>query len=202
MTEKQFRVAHGTTRYLQLVSSSPRGPPCPSAEPPPAAAWPDEISVGPACSLCPCSACPGKRTARTLVEDSPTNTPQYQRRTGQNRNSCAKPPTDLVFEAGHADSEELQQLVELRGRHLHSPALNQTPVGVLHHPQEAHQQMPAGVGSQGSNGFTLAGRRNGRNVLSFSGNQVTICSVPQVTLKARSHWLASVQLCLHWLGYQ
>lgn len=59
--------------------------------------------------------------------------------------------TDLVFKAGHADSEKLQQLVELRGRHFHSPALNQTPVSVLHHPQEAHQQMPTGVSSQGGN---------------------------------------------------
>lgn len=51
---------HGRTRYLQLVSSFPRGRQFPSAELPPAAAWLDEISVGLACSLCPCSACPGK----------------------------------------------------------------------------------------------------------------------------------------------
>ena len=63
--------------------------------------------------------------------------------------------TDPVLKAGHADSEELQQLVELRGRHIYSPALNQTLVGVLHHPQETHQQVAAGVCCQGGYRFTL-----------------------------------------------
>lgn len=44
--------------YHQLVSSFPHGLPFPSAELLPAAAWPDEISVRPGCSLCQCSAYP------------------------------------------------------------------------------------------------------------------------------------------------
>lgn len=66
--------------------------------------------------------------------------------------------TDPILEAGHADREQLQQLVELRERHLDSPALNQTPIGVLHHPQETRQQVATGVCCQGGYGFTLLGR--------------------------------------------
>lgn len=66
--------------------------------------------------------------------------------------------TDPIFKAGHTDREELQQLVELRGRHIYSPALNQTLISVLHHPQKTHQQVATGVRCQGGNGFTLLGR--------------------------------------------
>lgn len=67
--------------------------------------------------------------------------------------------TNLILKAGYTDSEELQQLVELRGRHIYSPALNQTPVSILHHPQETHQEVPTGVCWQGGYRFTLLERR-------------------------------------------
>lgn len=44
--------------YLQLVSSFRRGLPFLSAELLPVAAWPDEISARPGCSLCQCSVYP------------------------------------------------------------------------------------------------------------------------------------------------
>lgn len=67
--------------------------------------------------------------------------------------------TDPVLKTRHADSENLQQLVELRGGHVHSPALDKTPVGILHHPQEAHQQVTAGVCRQGGYRLPLLGQR-------------------------------------------
>lgn len=70
--------------------------------------------------------------------------------------------TDPILKAGHADSEELKQLVELRGRHVHSPALNQAPISILHHPQETHQQVATGICCQGGYGFTLLGKAEER----------------------------------------
>lgn len=68
---------------------------------------------------------------------------------------------DPVLEAGDADREELQQFVELWWRHIHGPALDQAPVGILHHPQETHQQVAACVCSQGGYRLHLLGRTEG-----------------------------------------
>ncbi len=58
--QKRYSLKCKEILYLQLVSSFPRGLRFPSAGLLPAAAWPDEISVRPGCSLCQCSAYPTK----------------------------------------------------------------------------------------------------------------------------------------------
>lgn len=50
-----------------------------------------------------------------------------------------------VLKAGDADGEEFQQTAQLRGRHVHGPALDQILVCILDNPQEAHEQIAAGL---------------------------------------------------------
>src|SRR4029434_1090833 len=58
---------------------------------------------------------------------------------------CVSCETRTVLEAGHTDGEQLHQPVELGEGHVGRPALDQGLVGVLHDPQETHQQVPAGL---------------------------------------------------------
>jgi len=54
----------------------------------------------------------------------------------------------LVLEAGHAEVEQVQQPVDLQHREVRHPSLQQAGVGVLQHPQEAHQQGAAALRRQ------------------------------------------------------
>ena len=75
---------------------------------------------------------------------------------------CVSCETHPVLEAGHTDGEQLHQPVELGEGHVGRPALDQGLVGVLHDPQETHQQVPAGLGRQGAGGLCcLPGRGRG-----------------------------------------
>lgn len=54
----------------------------------------------------------------------------------------------LVFEAGDAEVQQIQQAVDLQHRQIGHPALQESSVGILQHPQETYQQSPAALGRQ------------------------------------------------------
>ena len=56
----------------------------------------------------------------------------------------------LVFKAGDTEMQQIQQAVDLQNREIRHPALQESSICILQHPQETHQQSPAALGGQGA----------------------------------------------------
>lgn len=51
----------------------------------------------------------------------------------------------LVFKAGDTEMQQIQQAVDLQYRQIRHPALQESCICILQHPQETHQQSPAAL---------------------------------------------------------
>lgn len=73
--------------------------------------------------------------------------------------------TYAVLEAGDADGEQLQQPTKLGRGHVHGPLLDQALLGVLHDPEEADEQVAAGLCCQAATGLRGLRQRGTRSRL-------------------------------------
>lgn len=61
----------------------------------------------------------------------------------------------FVFKTGDTEMQQIQQAVDLQHRQVRHPALQESCICILQHPQETHQQSPAALCRQSAG---LAGR--------------------------------------------